>query len=80
VQRVNIGGEMLPLSRWWIHLALANMTGHPAISIPCGFIGESLPTGLNVMAGWDSEQELLDLAALIAVLKPWMDRWPEFNV
>jgi hypothetical protein len=32
------------------------------------------------MAGWDSEQELLDLAALIAVLKPWMDRWPEFNV
>jgi aspartyl-tRNA(Asn)/glutamyl-tRNA(Gln) amidotransferase subunit A len=80
VQRVNIGGEMLPLSRWWIHLALANMTGHPAISIPCGFIGDSLPAGLNVMAGWDSEQELLDLAALIAVLKPWMDRWPEFNM
>jgi aspartyl-tRNA(Asn)/glutamyl-tRNA(Gln) amidotransferase subunit A len=68
---------MFGLSRWWMHLALVNMTGHPAISIPCGFIGDSLPAGLHAVGRWDSEQELLDLAALIAVLKPWMDKWPE---
>jgi len=75
-QRIIIDGDKLPLSRWWMHLALANMTGHPAISIPCGFIDNSLPAGLNVMARWDSEQELLDLAGLVAMLKPWADKWP----
>jgi len=76
-QRVSINGETFGLSRWWMHLALVNMTGHPAISIPCGFIGDSLPAGLHAVGRWDSEQELLDLAALIAVLKPWMDKRPE---
>jgi len=59
-----------------MHLAVANMTAHPAISIPCGFIDNSLPSGLNVMARWDSVQELLDLAGLVAMLKPWTDKWP----
>jgi len=76
VQRVNINGKMQPLSRWWIHLALANMTGHPALSIPSGFTSDRLPAGCNVIGRWDSEQDLFDLAALIADVQPWMDSWP----
>lgn len=75
-QPIIIDGNKVSMSRWWMHLAVANMTGHPAISIPSGFVDNSLPAGLNVMARWDSEQELLNLAGLVAMLKPWADKWP----
>lgn len=41
---------------------LANITGIPGISIPCGFDGENLPLGLHIVArAWD-EQAVLDVA------------------
>jgi Asp-tRNA(Asn)/Glu-tRNA(Gln) amidotransferase A subunit family amidase len=40
---------------------LANLTGIPAISIPCGFAG-GLPVGLMLHAPWGREDLLLDVA------------------
>ncbi len=41
---------------------LANLTGVPAISIPCGFSASGLPIGLQLVAPWGEEERLLDVA------------------
>jgi Asp-tRNA(Asn)/Glu-tRNA(Gln) amidotransferase A subunit family amidase len=42
----------------------ANLTGVPAISIPCGASGDGLPIGLQMLAPWGAEDRLLELAEL----------------
>ena len=42
---------------------LSNLTGHPALSIPCGFSPEGLPVGLQILAPALHERRLLKLAA-----------------
>ncbi|MFP6807967.1 MAG: amidase [Pseudomonadales bacterium] len=72
-----INGEQLSLIKWWGHLSLPNLTGHPAISIPCGFTDDQLPIGLHSIGRWDREQSLVDLASTIHSLLPWTESWPE---
>lgn len=43
----------------------ANITGIPAISIPCGTHSNGLPMGLQLMTGYFQEAQLLNLAARI---------------
>jgi aspartyl-tRNA(Asn)/glutamyl-tRNA(Gln) amidotransferase subunit A len=40
----------------------ANLAGLPAISLPCGFDGQGLPIGLQLIAGVLQEERLLQLA------------------
>lgn len=42
--------------------ALANLTGIPAISFPCGLDRSGLPVGISLHARWGREDLLLDLA------------------
>jgi aspartyl-tRNA(Asn)/glutamyl-tRNA(Gln) amidotransferase subunit A len=42
----------------------ANLTGVPAISIPCGESSDGLPIGLQLLAPWGAEDRLLELAEL----------------
>ncbi|MBS1886452.1 MAG: amidase [Actinobacteria bacterium] len=42
--------------------SLANLTGIPAISIPCGLDAAGLPVGISLHAAWGREDLLLDLA------------------
>ncbi|MDG2113931.1 MAG: amidase family protein, partial [Actinomycetota bacterium] len=58
---------------WWTHLAVANFTGHPAVSIPCGFTELGLPIGLQAIGRWDADQQILDLADRIHSLHPWSE-------
>lgn len=53
-----------------------NLTGHPAISIPCGFSPAGLPLGLQLVAPWDHDERLLDLAIRLEVARPWAARRP----
>jgi Asp-tRNA(Asn)/Glu-tRNA(Gln) amidotransferase A subunit family amidase len=41
---------------------IANLTGVPAISVPCGFSSDGLPVGLQLMAPWGEDERLLDVA------------------
>lgn len=45
----------------WADVLLANMTGWPAASIPCGFV-DGLPVGLQIMAPWRADGPCLDFA------------------
>jgi aspartyl-tRNA(Asn)/glutamyl-tRNA(Gln) amidotransferase subunit A len=53
-----------------------NLTGHPAISVPCGFSAAGLPLGLQLIAPWDHDEHLLDLAIRLEQARPWTARKP----
>jgi len=53
-----------------------NLTGHPAISIPCGFTSGGLPVGLQLVGPWFGEAELLRLAGLLESETLWIERRP----
>jgi Asp-tRNA(Asn)/Glu-tRNA(Gln) amidotransferase A subunit family amidase len=76
---VAIKGKRCPMSKWWSHLSIANLTGHPAISIPCGFTRSVFPVGLHAIGRWDDEQSLIDLASTVHELFSWTDYWPELQ-
>ncbi len=46
--------------------ALANLTGGPRITIPCGFDSDNLPVGLQLMGAEDSEYLLILLGDMLA--------------
>jgi aspartyl-tRNA(Asn)/glutamyl-tRNA(Gln) amidotransferase subunit A len=53
-----------------------NMTGHPAISLPCGFGRDGLPIGLQLVGRFRSDAELLRVAALFEAAHNLLGRWP----
>ncbi len=61
---------------WAAALYPFNLTGHPAISIPCGFTKTGLPVGLQLVAPWFGEARLLRLTAAVQQVKPWTGRRP----
>ena len=48
-----------------------NLTGTPAISVPCGLDGDGLPVGLQIMARAFAEPLLLQVAAAYEAASPW---------
>ncbi len=48
---------------WYPYTFPFNLTGHPALSMPCGLSSERLPIGLQLVAGWHADRYLLDAAA-----------------
>ncbi len=53
-----------------------NLTGHPAVSLPCGFTAEGLPLGVQFVGRMRGEAELLRAAALFERASPWAEAWP----
>jgi aspartyl-tRNA(Asn)/glutamyl-tRNA(Gln) amidotransferase subunit A len=53
-----------------------NMTGHPAVSLPCGFDAEGLPIGIQLVGQFRGDVELLRVSALFEVAQDTLGRWP----
>ena len=53
-----------------------NATGFPAISIPCGFAGDGLPVGLQLICRPFEEGLLLRVASAYEGVSPGKGRWP----
>jgi aspartyl-tRNA(Asn)/glutamyl-tRNA(Gln) amidotransferase subunit A len=54
-----------------------NMTGHPAISLPCGFGRDGLPIGLQLVGRFRGDAELLHVSALFEASQQLLARWPD---
>ncbi len=68
-------GDVRP--NWFPWTMPFNMTGHPAVSIPCGFSADGLPIGLQLVGRFRGDAELLRVCALFEAAQNWLDRWPD---
>jgi Asp-tRNA(Asn)/Glu-tRNA(Gln) amidotransferase A subunit family amidase len=55
----------------------ANLTGLPAVSVPCGFTPAGLPVGLQLVGRPHAEGTLLGLARGYEQATPWHERRPQ---
>jgi len=58
----------------------ANITGIPAISVPCGVLSDDLPLGMQFLASMGREDSLIDIARQLEESEPWKARVPEVFV
>jgi len=76
---IDIDGEVFGDVRpnWFPWTMPFNMTGHPAVSIPCGFSADGLPIGLQLVGRFRGDAELLRVCSLFEAAQNWLDRWPD---
>jgi aspartyl-tRNA(Asn)/glutamyl-tRNA(Gln) amidotransferase subunit A len=53
-----------------------NLTGLPAISVPCGFSREKMPIGMQLLGRSFDEATLLRVAYAYEQATPWHERFP----
>ncbi|GLY30964.1 amidase family protein [Kineosporia sp. NBRC 101731] len=56
-------GAPLPWITWTPYTYPFNITGQPAISLPCGFDPHGLPVGLQIVGPWAGDDRVLTYAA-----------------
>jgi aspartyl-tRNA(Asn)/glutamyl-tRNA(Gln) amidotransferase subunit A len=72
------GVEAGELRRNWFPYTMPfNITGHPAITVNCGFGGDGLPIGLQIVGRFRDEGSILRAAAIYEASESWRERWPE---
>jgi len=64
---VEIGGKPAGTIRgaWYPYTYPMNLTGHPALSMPCGKSANGLPIGLQLAGRWYDDDYLLAIAGLV---------------
>ena len=61
----------------WVMLTYAiTITGHSAVSVPCGWTEKGLPIGLQIVGRHHGEAALLRAAAAFEQAAPWADKRP----
>ena len=60
----------VPRASWYPYTHPFNLTGHPAITVPCGFTSEGLPVGLQIVGQWLSDEKVLHAAAVLSAPDP----------
>jgi len=71
-QPITIAGESAGSIRgaWYPYLWPFNLSGHPAISLPCGWSSDGLPIGLQIVGPWHADRRVLALAAHLERERP----------
>ncbi len=74
---VEVGGKVKEINPVFIRLADPfNLTGQPAISVPCGFGRDGLPIGLQIAAAPGAEHTVLRVASAYEAATEWHLRRP----
>jgi aspartyl-tRNA(Asn)/glutamyl-tRNA(Gln) amidotransferase subunit A len=64
---------------WYPYTHPFNLTGHPAISLPCGFHSDGLPVAIQLVGRRNEDARLLRIAALFEQARPWSGRRPRIE-
>jgi len=62
---------------WYPYTHPFNLSGNPAVTLPCGWDAEGLPVGLQLVGPHLGDTALLHAAALFEAAQPWSARRPE---
>ena len=79
-----IDGETIALrdargSFWGLGTVPFNVTGHPAISVCCGFSSSGQPIGLQIVGRPFEESTVLQVADAYEAAAQWYKRKPQLN-
>jgi aspartyl-tRNA(Asn)/glutamyl-tRNA(Gln) amidotransferase subunit A len=61
---------------WYPYTLPFNLSGNPAVTLPCGWASDGLPMGLQLIGPHLGDARLLRAAALYETARPWADRRP----
>ncbi|MBU3594546.1 amidase [Polynucleobacter sp. 71A-WALBACH] len=64
------GTAMSTYIEWMRSVCRITITGHPAISIPCGFSDDGLPVGIQIVGPYRQERKLLEFAKQFEAANP----------
>ncbi|HTZ38405.1 MAG TPA: amidase [Stellaceae bacterium] len=75
---IAIDGEPADTVRksWYPYTLPFNLSGNPAVTLPCGFAADGLPIGLQLIGPHLGDARLLRAAALYEAASPWADKRP----
>jgi aspartyl-tRNA(Asn)/glutamyl-tRNA(Gln) amidotransferase subunit A len=70
---IEIDGEITDTVRnaWYPYTLPFNLSGNPAVTLPCGFGADGLPIGLQLVGPHLGDVGLLRAAALYEAARPW---------
>ena len=71
-----VAGQPINPLLGWVLTYPFNLTGQPAISVPCGFTDDGLPIGLQIVGRRQADLTVLRAAAAYEEAAPWADRRP----
>jgi aspartyl-tRNA(Asn)/glutamyl-tRNA(Gln) amidotransferase subunit A len=57
-----------------------NLTGHPAVSVPCGIDERGMPVGLQIVGPLQHDARVLRIAFAYEQRTPWKDRHPDIRI
>jgi aspartyl-tRNA(Asn)/glutamyl-tRNA(Gln) amidotransferase subunit A len=61
---------------WYPYTHPFNLTGHPAMTLPCGLHSDGLPVGLQLVGRRNEDGQLFRVAALFEQARPWAGQRP----
>jgi aspartyl-tRNA(Asn)/glutamyl-tRNA(Gln) amidotransferase subunit A len=75
---IEIEGEKTDTVRkaWYPYTHPFNLTGHPAMTLPCGFHSDGLPMAIQLVGRRGEDARLFRIAALFEQARPWAGRRP----
>ncbi|MEK9725681.1 MAG: amidase family protein, partial [Rhodospirillaceae bacterium] len=68
----------VPRASWYPYTHPFNLTGHPAITVPCGWTSGGLPVALQIVGPWLADDRVLHAAACFERARPWAGRRAAF--
>jgi aspartyl-tRNA(Asn)/glutamyl-tRNA(Gln) amidotransferase subunit A len=71
-----IAGRPVDRRAWIVMTPLFNLTGQPAATVPCGFTGDGLPIGLQIVGRRFDEATVLRASAAFEAVRPWAQKRP----
>jgi Asp-tRNA(Asn)/Glu-tRNA(Gln) amidotransferase A subunit family amidase len=71
-----LAGKKIDPQVEWAFTWPFNLTGQPAVSIPCGWTKDGLPLGLQLVGRRGADGLVLRVAAAVEAQAPWSDRRP----
>jgi aspartyl-tRNA(Asn)/glutamyl-tRNA(Gln) amidotransferase subunit A len=78
---IEIEGRKIDTVRkaWYPYTHPFNLTGHPAMTLPCGLHSDGLPMAIQLVGRRGEDWRLLRLAALYEQARPWASHRPKIE-
>ena len=79
-QELSFGGVLEDVTAAYVRTtAPFNLSGQPALSVPCGFDGKGLPIGLQIAGRPFDEASVFRVGAAYEAATPWVDHRPPIH-